>query len=79
MPGEESIGRKKRHQREKRRGGAAPCFIRWLLLSSTASTDTLLYYTLLCSAGSHVTVPMFDLFTVFTGTDGHRVLLVPHR
>lgn len=79
MPGEESTGCRKKHQREKRRGGAAPCLIRWLLFSSTASTVALIHYTLLAGASSHLTVPIFDLFTAFTGADSHRVLLVLHR
>lgn len=30
-------------------------------------------------ASSHLTVPIFDLFTAFTGAESHLVLLVPHR
>jgi len=29
-------------------------------------------------ASSHLSVPIFDLFTAFTGADRHHVLLVPH-
>lgn len=38
------------------------------------------YAITLLSAGasSHLTVPIFDLFTAFTGADSHHVLLVPH-
>lgn len=79
MPGEESTCCKKRHQRKEKRGGPTPCLIRWLLFSSTASTVTLLLTLFPAGASSHLTVPIFDLFTAFTGAESHLVLLVPHR
>lgn len=72
------MGCKKRQQREKRRGGAALAS-----LGGSCSLPPLpqSHYSITHSAGarSHLTVPIFDLFTAFTGADSHRVLLVPHR
>lgn len=39
------------------------------------------YFFMFVSAGasSHLTVPIYDLCTAFTGADSHPVLLMPHR